>query len=407
MFRYHTKCRACGSSTSLREVADFGLTPLVNSFKARDEIQTGYAPLKILLCEECWLPQLSVVVDPHILYDHYTYAHSTTSTLRHHFGILADILHDQRPSLGRILEIGSNDGLLLEYLRTKPDVDFVMGVDPAANLAEVAILKGIQTRIALFGTEVAEHLHEYFKPFDVVLARHVFAHTDNWKDVLDGIATITHNQSIVALEVQYAPDLLERVEWDQVYHEHLSYVTLTGLAAALANTYWRLHDVVRVDYNGGSVVIILRHVESGIAPSPRVLEMISKEPRGLTPWYDFHKKASTLIQKLSDEVRWRAVSGIRVGGYGAPAKATNWVHQCNLSHRELIFITDSAPLKQGKLVPGSDIEIVAPEMMKTAKPDCMVMFAWNFESEILRKEADFINGGGKFIVPLPTIRIVP
>jgi novobiocin biosynthesis protein NovU/D-mycarose 3-C-methyltransferase len=406
MYKTHTHCRACGEQLNLVG-ADFGITPLVNAFRKPIEEQAGYAPLKIMLCEKCWLPQLSVVVNPHLLYDNYPYAHSTTETLVRHIGILAEILHTHRPALGRVLEVGSNDGLLLEKLKALKDVEAVVGIDPAGDLVRIARDRGVPTFCGLFGHPIVTWISDTHLPFNVVLARHVFAHMDNWRETLSLMDRLTTEDAIVAIEVQYAPDLLEHVEWDQVYHEHLSYVTLTGLDAACEGTAFRIQDAVRVAYNGGSAVIILRKRSWPEKPTVAVRTMMNLEPRKTETWFDFENKARHAIATLKSEVSWRNLGGQLVAGYGAPAKCTNWVHACGFTSKDLPFVVDAAPMKQGKLVPGSDIPVVGRDEIERVKPLAMVLFAWNFEEEILKKEAAYIGGGGVFIVPIPTSHTVP
>jgi novobiocin biosynthesis protein NovU/D-mycarose 3-C-methyltransferase len=406
MYKLHTHCRACGEELSTVG-ADFGITPLVNAFRAPGEEQAGYAPLKIMVCDQCWLPQLSVVVDPHLLYDNYPYVHSTMDTLVRHIGILTQILHSHRPELGRVLEIGSNDGLLLEKLKALPDVTAVMGVDPAKNLVRASEIRGVTTFCELFNSRLAAWIVHTHLQFDVVLARHVFAHLDDWDDVLAGFDLLTRPDAIVAIEVQYAPDLLEHVEWDQVYHEHLSYVTLTGLAAALQKTAFRIQDAVRVDYNGGSVVVILRKCGFPSQPTLAVSTMMDHEPKEIDSWFDFDNKTHHAIASLKEELVWQRLGGRVVAGYGAPAKCANWIHACGFTRKDIPFVTDSSSLKQGKLVPGSDIPVVAPSEFVNRKPDAMVLFAWNFEAEILKKETAYTAAGGHFIIPLPKAHLVP
>lgn len=406
MYKRHTLCRACGSS-NLVLAADFGVTPLVNAFVPPDAEQAGYAPLQIMLCEECWLPQLSVVVNPHILYDNYPYAHSTTETLQRHFVILEGLLRKHRPDLGCVLEIGSNDGLLLDFLRKLPGVTGVYGVDAAADLVIACWNRGIRAYAGLFDSRMARDVLESEGTFDIILARHVFAHIDDWKDVIAGFADLTTSESIVVLEVQYAPDLLANTEWDQVYHEHLSYVTIGGLARALEYTPFHIHDVHRVEYNGGSVVIVLRRNSSKKLVSPVVQEMIQAEPSSPALWEAFLERTFNLQDELWEVVFNLCRQGKKVGGYGAPAKCTNWIHACEFTKKEIAFVTDASPLKQGKLVPGSDIPVVSPDAIATEKPDAMILFAWNFEKEIVAKEKDFLDHGGRFIVPLPELHCIP
>ena len=400
MYHTHTFCRACGLSTTMVKVADFGPTPLVNDFRNDADAAAGYAPLEIVVCTHCWLPQLSVVVDPDILYSHYAYQHSPGATLTKHFDELIQFLHQERPTLGNVLEFGSNDGLLLETLRVLPDVGTVLGIDPAGHLCAAANRRGVPTITGMFGTATAHEAIVTYGKFDVVLGRNVFAHVDDWLDLLRGANAVTNDDAIVCIEVQYSPKLLENCEWDQVYHEHLSYLNFSALSALCARTNFYIKSYQMSPFHGGSILVVLRKKPQ------REAMALPDEVHGLTQWHDFRKRADVLIGEVRELVTWHARRGCLIAGYGAAAKATNWINACKFTRQDIAYVVDSAPFKQGKLVPGSDIRVVASDAI-APRPDYMIMFAWNYEEEILEKEQAYLEAGGKFIVPMPALHMVP
>lgn len=415
MYYDHLGCRACGFGTQetasgiksatpsdhLVPVFDLGLQPLANDFCAPGQEHAGYAPLKVLYCPRCSLAQLSVTVRPDILYSRYSYVTSTSETMMKHFAALADLLIEQKAG-PRLLEIGSNDGRMLQYFQSL-NMD-VCGIDPAANLAEIANKAGVRTVCGLLNEESANEAAD--RPFDVVIARHVFCHVDDWRDFLRHVWLTTHNESLVCLEVPYCKDMLDRGEFDTIYHEHTSYLTLKAITALLANSPFRLHRVVRFPIHGGAILLMMRSKSSRVSPDPGLAAMLAEEHITLAEWQAFDAKARQAMLAMKETVRAAREQGKRVCGFGASAKSTVWVNACGFTRKDVQFITDTTRYKQWKLSPGTDIPIVDEGALLRELPDIALCFAWNFAAEILEKNALARSKGVKFYVPIPDPKLL-
>lgn len=398
MYHLHRTCRACGSDR-LVPVFDLGVQPLSNDFRKAGEECAGFAPLKVLFCSRCSLAQLSVVVRPDILYSRYSYVTSTSQMMRDHFSALAaDIFQESKPK--SLLEIGSNTGNLLAYFQ-ECGVS-VYGVEPATNLADGCNAAGIPTGNFFFDTESATDIVKARGRFDLVIARHVFCHVDNWKDFVSGLVQIGHEDTLYCIEVPYVKDLLANLEFDTIYHEHLSYLNLGAMEWLLRDTPLQIHKVVPYPIHGGAIVIMLRHRDfDPIADYGPIVESITEES-----WSDFEHRCNRLILEFDSQLDSLRHQGKRIAGYGASAKSTVWINFLHLTRNEIAFITDTTPDKVGTLSPGSDIPILDEGALMVEKPDYAIMFAWNYQREIVAKERAFLAGGGKFIVPLPEFKII-
>lgn len=421
MYKNTTVCRACGlgakgpptlkesaaagpaqSAEKLQKVFSLGLQPLANDFCSAEEEQAGFAPLEVMFCPNCSMAQLSVTVDPAILYGHYRYVTSTSQTMRDHFQRILDLLPlESRPM--RVLEIGSNDGLMLEFLKNKGHT--VMGVDPADNLAFKARQRGIDTVCEFWTSHVGQYLASW-KP-DFVIARHVFCHVDNWRDFIAGIEAVSGPETLTCIEAPYVRDLLDKGEFDTIYHEHTSYLTIGAMSRLLSPTRLRLHRIDHMPIHGGALFIQLRHKDSDCPPDKSVTEMLMNEDCGLEAWREFEMKAHGKIGALASFVDNVRTNGKTVVGYGASAKSTVWINACKFTRKHISFITDTTAEKLYRFSPGSDIPIVDEGALTRELPDYAICFAWNYLPEILEKEKLYISKGGKFIVPHPEIKVIP
>lgn len=414
MYFTRTYCRACGyarpatpgikaaNKESLIPVFDLGLQPLANSFCSPNEEQPGYAPLKVMFCPRCTLGQLSVEVKPEILYQRYSYVTSNSDTMLRHFGSIAHLLAGQTPGK-RMLEIGSNDGRMLGYFREQGYT--VQGIDPAANLAETAKQQLIPTVVGMFNEDTAKEATQD-GPFDAVLARHVFCHVKDWQDFIRCLALVTHKESLVAIEAPYACDMLERGEFDTIYHEHTSYMTVRAMQALLEHLPFKLHRLQHFPIHGGAMMLLLRREDYGRDPDNSVAYHLKKEKADLETWGRFSQLAHANLAALKGFVASQRAVNKRVVGFGASAKSTVWVNACGFTRKDLEFITDNTPGKQWKLSPGSDIPIVDEGAILRELPDYAVCFAWNFKAEVLEKHALARSKGVKFIFPIPHLEVV-
>lgn len=409
MYHPHTCCRACGYAkpgaegiksgpgSKLIEVFDLGVQPLANDFCKTGQECAGYAPLKVLLCPNCSLAQLSVTVRPDILYSHYSYVTSPSETMLAHFNkLITDI---ESESKGKsVVEIGSNDGRLLKIMQDKGYS--VFGVDPAENLAKIARQNGVLTKIGFFG----QHLAEEIPKCDIVIARHVFCHVDDWHDFVRGLELISLPNTIICIEVPYVGDMLKKCEFDTIYHEHLSYLSIRSINALLENTSLRLHRIMWYPIHGGALLLMLTTKEFKNLPHISVSEF--KENIGTFEWADFSEEAQCQIGRLKAAVKTLIAQKKRVAALGASAKSTVWINACGFTRKEINFIADNTPQKQWTFSPGSDIPIVDEGAILRDLPDYVVVFCWNYREEILSKFALARSKGVKFIFPVPKIETV-
>lgn len=422
MYKAHNFCRACGygkpsgppgiksapSGQRLVEVFDLGVQPLANDFCGEDDEHEGFAPLKVLFCPECSLAQLSVVVNPEQLYSKYNYVTSNTQMMFDHFEGLWMNIRNEHPKPENVLEIGSNDGTLLKFLRDH-GAESVIGIDPAQNLVEKAEELGVRTICSLFDEPSATMVASAMPRIDVVIARHVFCHTDDWKQFIKDLDVVCQKDTLVAIEVPYVLDLLSEVQFDTIYHEHLSYMNVKAMVALLDRTMFKLHSVQHFPIHSGAIVMYLRRRDFEAAADPSVEVYLDREKRSLTAerWSVFAAKAYSNIAELKKTVLTLKGDGKTICGFGASAKSTVWVNACGFKSRDLKFITDTTPQKQFKKSPGSDIPIVDQGALLRDLPDYAVLFAWNYAGECIRNNQMFIDKGGKFIIPVPRVHIVP
>jgi len=418
MYHLHRNCRACqygpkptpagiksgAGSDRLIEVLDLGIQPLANDFQDESGNFAGFAPLKVLFCPRCSLAQLSVVVRPDILYSNYSYTTSTSATmLRHFVSLWKDIQTDGINE--RILEIGSNTGKFLKFVGER-GARQVLGIDPAENLCEIATRDNLVPTICKpFNRESAKEAAGMMKTCDAVVARHVFCHIDDWKTFVENLKLVGRKDTLFCIEVPYAPDMLKMNSFDQIYHEHLSYLTVRSVNSLLDGSGLHIHNVRKYPIHGGAIVIFLRWDESDISPVLKTWSELISENVTAEDWKAFAARAKEQQQKLKATIEVLLAQGKTVVGFGASAKSTVWINACGLTRKHLRFICDSTPQKQYKLTPGTDIPIVDEGALLRELPDYAVCFAWNFLPEIQESQKVYIEKGGKFIVPVPEVKI--
>ena len=403
MYTMHSLCRACGCK-NLEPVLSLGLQPLANDFCRSGEERAGFAPLEVLFCPICTLAQLSVVIRPEILYSNYSYVTSASRMMQDHFSRLWRDMQNEGPCSG-IVEIGSNTG---DFLRFALDngAQSVIGIDPAKNLCEISRSKGIQAIERAFDASTASDANEIIGKVDAVVARHVFCHIDNWQAFIRNLRTLGHSETFYCIEVPYAPDMLAMNSFDQVYHEHLSYLTIKAMIACLRDTGLHIHRISRYAIHGGAIVITLRQDDSKITPDVYAWGHIRQEHMTPESWIGFAGRTEDQRAILFELIEKLLAEDNTVAGFGASAKSTVWINACKLTKKHIRFLCDSTPQKQGRLSPGSDIPILTESELVSQGPDYAVCFAWNFASEIISKQSEFVSNGGQFIVPVPEVKIL-
>lgn len=438
VYRTRTDCRLCGS-TKLEQVWSFGQTPLANNYvtpqDAADAVFEPMAPLDISYCQDCHLVQLVDVVDPDLLFKHYLYVSSTSASFVKHFEnyakallerFLTHPLHTSPSSEGEklVIDVGSNDGILLRPLQASGVR--VLGIDPAENVAAAANAAGIPTIPAYFTPEVASQIKAQHGPATVISANNVFAHTDDIHTFVSAVKELLAPEGVFVFEVQYLKDLVEKNLFDIVYHEHTNYYHVTPLNTFFEQQGMQLFDVERVPVHGGSIRVFVTPSVSPLVRgrTTRLVQLLQEEEdAGLntaTPYHAFADRIEANKQKLRALIDSIKSAGKTIAGYGAPAKATTLMYAFGLTGDDISFIVDDAPLKQGRLMPGTHVAIYGPDMLYGKRspaapleagamgdtPDYCVIMAWNFADQIMKTHERFAHEGGKWIVPVPEPRVV-
>ena len=412
MIQERTNCRTCGSR-NLKLILDLGSTALVNDFLKPEDVP-GYKislPLRVVLCTDCSLVQLADTVDPKILYSHYAYVTSTSKTMDKHLNnMMTHLLAAGRLGGGsKVLEIASNTGVFLK--KFKEQGCDVLGVEPASNIADVALATAIPTRKEFFNAVTAQKLKNEWGTADLILGRHVFAHIDDLKDLLAGLEAISHAETLIAFEVPYLVDFFEHTEYDTIYHEHLSYISVRSIEALVKNSPFMLSRVEHYPIHGGSILFHLKHRDAKASPHASVAEALKKEAQMKlaepATWEVFAQRVQHIRTELPALLRRLKAQGKRIIGYGASAKGNTLLNTCGIGTAELDYIIDNTPFKQNKIAPGSWIPVRPPERLLADQPDYALLLAWNFAPEIIKREKEYQKRGGRFIVPIPEPKIVP
>jgi SAM-dependent methyltransferase len=408
--RRRTSCRLCGERT-LELVLSLAPTPPANAFVRADQLdqQTEYFPLDVFFCHGCGHVQLLDIVDPGLLFEHYVYVSGTSPVFVEHFRkYAAAVLGRLTPRPGSLaVDIGSNDGTLLRFFR---DAGMrVVGVDPARRIASVATEQGIATIPAFFTAELAASVKAKYGPADLITANNVFAHADDLAGMVRGICELLTPDGLFVLEVSYLVDVFEKTLFDTIYHEHLSYHTVGPLRRFFEHNGMELIECHRVDSHGGSVRCLVQKAggprpitDSVAALMAREAELGLNRPGTLRA---FASKIEALGRDLADLLRRLKSQGRHIAGYGAPAKATTLLYQMGIGPELLDFIVDDSPLKQGLYSPGHHIPVLPPAALYQRNPDYLLILAWNFADAIMAKHHAFQQNGGRFIVPVPEIRV--
>ena len=395
-----TACRTCGSE-SLHPVLDLGPTPLANRVLPPEAIgdPEPMFPLAVVVCEACALAQLTETVPPETLFSEYVYLSGVSDTVVSHMHAHAAELIAGR-GLGpthKVVEIASNDGTLLQPFHDRGIP--VLGIEPAANIAAICEARGIPTEVAFFGRETGARLAHDGLVADVVLANNVLAHVPDPVGFVAGIGSILAPDGVAEIEVPYVVDLVDNVEFDTIYHEHLMYYSAHALQALVQRAGLVLTDVRRLPIHGGSLRITVAHAATadGLA---RVEALLAQErARGVhTPGFyaGFGARVRELGRGLRQTLTELRAAGHRIAAYGASGIDADLVE----------YVVDRAPTKQGLFTPGTHLPIHAPEHLAADAPDFALLLAWNHAEEILAQQAAFRAAGGRFIVPVPTVRIV-
>ena len=406
-----TTCRLCGGGKV--ELA-FALapTPPANAFVDADKlgVQQKTYPLDVFFCRDCTHVQLLDVVDRRILFENYVYVSGTSPTFVKHFKDYAEAVWTYAAAKpgALVLDVGSNDGTLL-----RPFKDLgaeVLGVDPARGIAEEATRNGLPTIADFFSVDLAKRIAAEKGSASIVTANNVFAHIDDLGAVTDGIRAVLAHDGLFVFEVSYLLDVIEKTLFDTIYHEHLAYHAVRPLLQFLERHGLELIEAQRVSSHGGSLRGIAQRKGGPRKRGASVDQALALEAaRGLErieTYKAFARRINALGGALKAELAAIKAQGKHVMGFGAPAKATTLMYQFAIGKDDIAAIVDDSPLKQGKFSPGLHIPVVPASAITERKPDYLFILAWNFAESIIAKNQEFKMRGGRFIVPVPELKVI-
>lgn len=419
MIKKRDNCRGC-NKTNLLKLIDLGKMPLAGGFLSIEEIQNIEngnknelkIPLRVYYCQDCGLVQILDIVDPEILFKKYFYISSVIPALSEHFKEYSNFLKENYLNQkGRLLEFGCNDGVLLQYFHTNDNIT-VYGIDPSENIVDIARKRGFNVILGYFNSNSANKIKDEIGKFDVVTGSNVFAHTDDIREIIKAAKIVLKDTGVLIVEVHYLKDLLDKFQYDTIYHEHLCYYTVTSLKHIFELENMKIIDVHHLDMHGGAIRVVVTKEESNKIIQPSVVNFISNELdiniRKLMNFGITTIKHKRELIELLDKIKNENREKIKIIGYGAPGRGTILLNYCGIDNKYLDYIVDMSPLRANKFMPGVHIPIFGVEKARNEmkEGDYFLLLAWNYEKSILEQEKDLIKKGVKFIVPLPEIKIV-
>ena len=406
------KCRMC-ESQKLFEFLDLGSTPPADEFKTAEQLREPdtYYPLQVWMCEDCGLAQLGYVVPPEILYQNdYPYESSTTQAGRDHWaGFAGSVVSELGLKPGQLaVDIGSNVGVLLEAFKNNGMQ--VYGVDPAPNIVEKARERGIDTICAFFGMESAQDIVDAKGRASVITGTNVFAHINDLTAFAQAVKILLADDGALIIEAPYFANLVADCEYDTIYHEHLSYISVRPVTKFFQRFGMEVFDVQQTEIHGGSLRIFVSRTGRKTV-SPEVARLVAhEEETGLHTEETLSAFAGAVEQNRKDllGLLYRIkIEGKSIVGLSAPAKGMTLLNYCGMGKEVLDFVTEKSPLKIGRFTPGGHIPVVPDEELLRVQPDYALLLAWNFAEEIMRNLDEYRRAGGRFIIPIPTPRVIP
>jgi SAM-dependent methyltransferase len=386
-----------------------GRTPLANSLLTAAQLDQPEPtfPLDLAVCPDCALVQITETVPPEQLFRDYLYFSSFSDTMLRHAHALAHRLLRERRLDGSslVVELASNDGYLLQYYRDAGVP--VLGIEPARNVARVAEERGIPTQCEFFGVDVARQLASGGQRADVLHAHNVLAHVADLNGVVAGIGLVLKDSGVAVIEVPYVKDLIDHVEFDTIYHEHLCYFSLTALDRLFSRGGLTIVDVEHEPIHGGSLRLF---VSKATERSPAAQELLEVERAwgvdDVAFYTDFGTRVARLRDRLCALLSELKAEGKRIAGYSASAKGSTLLNYCRIGRETLDYVVDRSTAKQGRYTPGTHLPVYRPEQLLEAMPDYALLLAWNFADEILAQQVEYRQRGGQFIIPIPEPKVM-
>jgi SAM-dependent methyltransferase len=408
----HARCRFCG--TGLRQsFVDLGMSPLCETYVSPEQLNRmePFYPLHAFVCHECFLVQLDEYVSPGEIFTEYAYFSSYSDSWVEHARRYAE---DMIRRLGldgksRVVELASNDGYLLQhFLRAGIPV---LGVEPAANVAKVALQKGIPTAVRFFGRNAARELAEDFGQADLLLGNNVLAHVPRLNDFVAGMKIMLKPRGVITMEFPHLYRLMEGNQFDTIYHEHFSYFSFFTVEKLFAAHGLTIFDSEELPTHGGSLRIYARHEENRRLPVSSAIDALRQQELDagftrLDTYSSFAERVKETKRAVLEFLIRAKRAGKTLAGYGAPGKGNTLLNYCGIRQDFLDYTVDRSPYKQGKFTPGTRIPIFHPDKISETRPDYILILPWNLKDEIMRQMAHVRAWGGKFVVPIPTVSVL-
>jgi len=405
------ECRLCGASLT-RTFVDLGMSPLCESYVAAQQLDEAevFYPLHVRLCGSCLLVQLPAYVSGKHIFSDYAYFSSYSDSWVAHAKRYADAMIDRfdLTPASLVIEVASNDGYLLQHFlaRRVP----VLGVEPAANVAQAARSRRIPTEVEFLTPESGHEIAQRHGRADLVAANNVFPHVPDIRGFAAGLRALVKDAGLVTLEFPHLQRLIERRQYDTIYHEHFSYLSLLTSSRALATAGLRVVDVDELDTHGGSLRVYARPEECAGEPTARVKAVLdAEESAGLHTAAGHERFADAVLRIKSDLLGFlltAAREGRSVAGYGAPGKGNTLLNHCGIRSDLLRYTVDRSPVKQGQFLPGTHIPIHAPDHLAQTQPDYVLVLPWNLRAEISRQLEYVRSWGGRLVFPIPALEII-
>lgn len=404
-------CRLCGAALK-HTFVNLGMSPLCESFLARGQLDVmePYFPLHALVCGECFLVQLKEYVSPEHIFSEYAYFSSYSTTWVAHAKTYCEAIV-KRLELGPhslAVELASNDGYLLQHFL--PLGVPVLGIEPAANVAKVAIDKGIPSRVDFFGQKLAAELVAEGKRADLIIGNNVLAQVPDLNDFVAGMVRLLKPEGVITLEFPHLERLMAENQFDTIYHEHFSYFSFVTIERLATRHGLKLIDVEELSTHGGSLRVYLAHANSKRAPAQNVADLLSREQRlgynDIATYAAFAEQVRRTKRKLLSFLIAAKDQGKRICGYGAPGKGNTLLNYCGIGTDFLDFTVDRNPYKHGRFTPGMHIPIQPVDAIDASKPDYILILPWNLRHEIVSQMRHVSQWGAKFVVPIPEAAVI-
>jgi SAM-dependent methyltransferase len=395
-------------------VIDLGMSPLCESYLTADQLNQmePFYPLHAYVCEQCFLVQVQQYVSPERIFTEYAYFSSYSDSWLAHVRAYVDMITArlELTAGSRVIELGSNDGYLLQYFLAKGIP--VLGVEPALNVAAAAIAKGVPTVTKLFGRQTARELVTDGLQADLLCGANVLAQVPDVNDFVGGMKLLLKPGGVATVEFPHLVRLVEENQFDTIYHEHFSYFSFTTAVRIFTAHGLILFDVEELPTHGGSLRIYARHVEdSSKLVTDRVMELCAREETGgfnrLDRYASFTEQVHETKRRLLEFLIGAKRRGKRIAGYGAPGKGNTLLNYCGIHTDFLDYTVDRNPYKQGKFLPGTHIPVHPPEKLRETRPDYVLILPWNLKDEIMEQASCIRSWGGQFVVPIPDVKVYP